>query len=86
MALLDSGEPFGLPKGTVRGIVALAFAGTIIQQVIIGSIDPITFIAVAGPFLGFYAGTRPTEAPASAPVVDDAPLAAPVVGGDEPAA
>lgn len=80
MALLDSGEPFGLPKGTVRGVIALAFAGTLIQQVVIGAIDPITFIGVAGPFLGFYAGSRPNEAPAPEPEPDAEDVAPPAIG------
>jgi hypothetical protein len=78
VAILDSGEPFGLPKGTVRGVIALGFAATLIEQVVVGAIDPITFIAVSGPFLGFYAAGRPTEAAAAA----SEPLAAPYAGDD----
>lgn len=75
----DSGEPFGLPKGTVRGGIAIAFAATLIQQVLTGAIDPITFLAVAGPFLGFYAGTRPQEPSAPVVVRPEPPLLPPAL-------
>jgi len=82
----NSGEPLGLPKGTVRGVIALAFAGTLIQQVVIGAIEPITFIGVAGPFLGYYVATRPNEPaaqepPLAPPSVAEGPLGKPAIGG-----
>ena len=80
----NSGEPFGLPKGTVRGTIALALTGTLIQQVLSGAIDPITFIGVAGPFLGWYVADRQNSDSTSgsslpAPSIPDEPLAAPYV-------
>lgn len=77
---LDSGEPFGLPKGTVRGTLALMFGLTLCQQTITHGLDIVSFIAVVGPFLGFYAATRPNEPVA---VEKEAPLPAPSVPGDE---
>ena len=43
-----------LPDGLVSDIIVLAFTATIIQQTVIGAIDPITFLGIGGPFLGFY--------------------------------
>lgn len=76
---LDSGEPFGLPRGTVRGTIALAFTGAFIYMGVVGQIDVITLVALGGPSIGSYFATRAGDAPA-APVE---PLAAPsVAGGD----
>lgn len=80
----NSGEPFGLPKGTVRGTIALALTGTLIQQVLSGAIDPITFIGVAGPFLGWYVADRQNSTAGDLgapppPSIPDEELAAPYV-------
>lgn len=75
----NSGEPFGLPKGTVRGVIALALTGTLIQQTLVGAIDPITFLGVAGPFLGYYVASRPNETTITQ-VKPEEPLPEPYVG------
>lgn len=77
MPILNTGEPFGLPKGTVRGIIALgSLALVAYSYVSTGTIDP-TVLALAGPYLGFYFGTRPSD-PA---VTEPEPLDQPVLGG-----
>lgn len=75
----NTGEPFGLPPGTVRGIIALAFTATLIQQTVIGSIDTLAFLGVAGPFVGFYVAQRGAESAAKALAVEES-VAAPATG------
>jgi hypothetical protein len=85
MAVLDSGEPFGLPRGTVRGIIALAFVGVTLEQfVALGHAPDVALLAVTTLIVGNYFGARGSESAAIAAIAE-VPLAAPVVGGDEPA-
>ena len=77
---MNTGEPFGLPKGTVRGILALGFSGAVIFQWLTGAPVPNEELAVATLIVGNYFGTRSTSADAPAP---EPPLAAPFVPGDE---
>lgn len=78
---LDSGEPFGLPRGTVRGLIALILTGTLVQQTMVGAIDPIVFVGIAGGSIGSYFTSRAAEPPvAAAPV--EAPLPKPYTGDD----
>jgi hypothetical protein len=78
MALLDTGEPFGLPKGTVRGVIALVALGLLVFSYVATKVIDPTVLAFAGPFLGFYFGTRPGE-----PVtVVEPPLAPPSLAED----
>jgi hypothetical protein len=61
MALLDTGEPFGLPHGTVRGTIAIVSLFLVAYSyVTAGTIDS-TLLAFAGPYLGFYFGSRANE-------------------------
>lgn len=79
LSILDTGEPFGLPRGTVRGIIALgSFALLVYGYVVTNTIDPI-LLAFAGPYLGFYFGSRGNESPAEKPE----PVAAPYVPGED---
>lgn len=67
--MADTGEPFGLPSGTVRGIIALTFAGlTVYNFVTTGTLDSI-LLATSGPYLGFYFAGRQADTAAKA-VVD----------------
>lgn len=50
-----------LPDGLVRDIIALAFAVTVIQQTIVGALSVDSFLALAGPIIGFYAGQKAAE-------------------------
>lgn len=72
----DSGEPFGLPRGTVRGIIALAFTATIIYSFVTSGNVSTELVALAAPYLGFYFGTRASDPP----VVTVEPLGPPAVG------
>lgn len=80
MAILDTGEPFGLPRGTVRGIIALASLGLVAYSYVATSQIDVTLLAFAGPYLGFYFGSRGSE-PAVERVVEP-PLADPDLGVD----
>lgn len=86
--LPDTGEPFGLPSGTVRGLIAFALTGTLIQQVVTGSIDAVAFIGIAGPFLGYYVAQRGTESAVRAAAegsYSTEPLDPPATGVEDPA-
>lgn len=79
MAFLDSGEPFGLPKGTIRGVITLAITATFIQQVLVGAITPEVFIGIAGTVIGSYFVTRNAE-PLAQP--GEEPVSPPSIGSD----
>lgn len=57
----NTGEPFGLPSGTVRGTIALAFTVAFIYMGVTGAIAPETLIGLGGPAVGYYFATRQTE-------------------------
>lgn len=66
MFAIDSGEPFGLPSGTVRGVIALFFTGLMgYAYVTTGTIDP-TLLATGGPYLGYYFADRQAASQAKA--------------------
>jgi hypothetical protein len=58
MKILNTGEPFGLPKGTVRGIIALVCLGLIVYDFVVDQQFSAEILAFSGPYLGFYFGTR----------------------------
>ena len=68
MALLSTGEPFGLPKGTVRGIIALTCLALIVYDFVVDNQFSPEILAFAGPYLGFYFATRQGD---PAAVVDE---------------
>lgn len=76
----DSGEPFGLPKGTVRGLIALAFTATVIQQTVAGVLDVSVFTSLAGAAIGSYFVGRSGDAAAEAALPEPA-LPPPSAGG-----
>lgn len=78
---MDTGEPFGLPRGTVRGIIALAFTALLVASYwTTKTLDPV-LAAFTLPYIAFYFGQR-GEAPAVvAPSVPE-PLPAPSVPGE----
>lgn len=75
----DSGEPFGLPRGTVRGVIALAFSGVTLGLFAMQGSAPTELLAITTLIVGNYFGTRGSTPPAPAP---DEPLAAPATGED----
>lgn len=74
----NTGEPFGLPSGTVRGMIALVFTGAFVYLGVTGGIAPETLIGIGGPAVGYYFATRQTETMIKAatppPEEVDAPL------------
>ena len=77
-----SGEPFGLPKGTVRGIIALAFSVVTLQQfVALGHAPDPALLGITTLIIGNYFGSRNQEAPV-AKVAKEEPLPAPAIAGD----
>jgi hypothetical protein len=81
----STGEPFGLPEGTVRGIIALAFMALLAFNFVTkNTIDPI-LLATSGPYFGFYFASRQatTAAKASvAAIVASDTVDPPAYGGD----
>lgn len=53
----NSGEPFGLPAGTVRGLITIAITGLVIFSFATNQVTE-TLLAFAGPYLGYYFATR----------------------------
>lgn len=80
MLMLDTGEPFGLPKGTVRGVIALSFSTAALFLWVTGQPLPDALLGVTTLIIGNYFGTRGSgDAAPPAPEV----VAAPYVPGDE---
>lgn len=79
---MDTGEPFGLPQGTVRGLIALAFTGAFIYLGIVGEIAVETLIGIGGPAVGYYFAQRSAENAAKA-IVEKERLDAPSVPADD---
>ncbi len=90
MAILpNTGEPFGLPNGTVRGVIALAFTGVTLQQFIaLGHAPDVALLGITTLIVGNYFGTRAAETSTAAAVAATVasqtavtePLPAPVPG------
>lgn len=70
---MDTGEPFGLPRGTVRGIIALAMLGLVGYDFAVDQALSPDILAFAGPYLGFYFASRSGEAPVAKPEPLDPP-------------
>jgi hypothetical protein len=71
----NTGEPFGLPQGTVRGIIALVCLGLLVWDFYVDQAFSVELLAFAGPYLGFYfadrqANTAAARQLASAEVLD----------------
>lgn len=69
MAITPTGEPFGLPKGTVRGIIALTCLALVVYDFVVDQQFTVEILAFTGPYLGFYFGTRGNSADAETPEV-----------------
>lgn len=73
-------EPFGLPRGTVRGVIALAVTGVTLFLFATGASVPEALIAVNGLIVGNYFGSR---GPINAPSDVREPVAAPYIPGND---
>ena len=77
-SLFSSDEPFGLPSGTVRGVIALVSVALVAYSYVTqGTIDS-TLLAFSGPYLGFYFGARGTTTSSPPPE----PVGAPYITGE----
>lgn len=78
---MDTGEPFGLPRGTVRGIIALSFTALLIASYwTLQTLDPV-LAAFTLPYIAWYFAARQSEPARPAPE----PVNAPYIPGDDPA-
>jgi hypothetical protein len=78
---MNTGEPFGLPNGTVRGIIALAFTAGTLYLWVSGQVVPEPLLALNGLVVGNYFGSRGSIGPA-APVSDET-VGPPFIPGEE---
>jgi len=51
-------EPLGLPKGSVRAILALGTVFSAVALLAVGKINVENFLAISGIVLGFYFGLK----------------------------
>jgi hypothetical protein len=56
--VLNSSEPLGLPKGSVRALIALSIVGAGIYAFLSGKISTEQFITVTSIVTGFYFATK----------------------------
>ena len=76
---MNSSEPFGLPVGTVRGILALAFTVVSLYLFATGQPVPEALLAVNTLIVGNYFGVRGVTP--AAPVAEQA-VEAPFIPGE----
>ena len=76
---MNPNEPFGLPNGTVRGVLTLMFSGVTLYLWVTGMPVPETLLGVTTLIVGNYFGVR--SATDSTPVVAVEPVAAPYIPG-----
>jgi len=76
---MNTGEPFGLPSGTIRGILALAFTAGTLYLWITGQTVPDALLAVNGLVVGNYFGFRGVTP--AAPAAEEA-VEAPFIPGE----
>jgi len=51
-------EPLGLPKGSIRAIIAISIVGAAIYKLVIGDIDPEQFLLISSVVTGFYFASK----------------------------
>lgn len=83
---MDTGEPFGLPRGTVRGIIALAFSAVTLYLFATGQSVDTALLSISTLIIGNYFGSRTSEnattAAASAAVAAYEQVGPPYIPGD----
>lgn len=70
---MNTGEPFGLPQGTVRGIIALGFTAVTLYLFAVGGEVNEALLGISTLIIGNYFGYRGAAAPPAAPETVDAP-------------
>jgi hypothetical protein len=70
---MNTGEPFGLPPGTVRGIIALGFTAVTLYLFAVGGEVNEALLGISTLIIGNYFGYRGAQAPAPSQEVVDAP-------------
>lgn len=64
MAFFNKNEAFGLPKGTVRAVLALTLVGALVAAILVYDVaaEGVTLLStLAGTALGYYFGARGAE-------------------------
>lgn len=81
---MNSSEPLGLPRGSVRAILALAIVGSTIVfngiAMVTGGTPDATTVGLAGMVVGYYFAKRDGDGTIAG---DDEPLGDPAIGDDE---
>lgn len=77
----NSGEPFGLPAGTVRGLIAIAFSAVTLDLWVTGQVVPDALLGVTTLIVGNYFGSR-TAAEATTAAVAVESVKPPYIPGE----
>lgn len=81
--MLNSGEPFGLPAGTVRGLIAMAVTAATLYLFVTGQDVPEALLALNGLVVGSYYSARGVASTIRAmQPPEEPPLAPPATGED----
>ena len=60
---MKASEPLGLPRGTVRALIAIAFVGASVFLFVTGKTVPVELLTLTGIVVTFYYTTRVGEPP-----------------------
>lgn len=77
---MNKNEPLGLPRGSVRAILAIMIVGSTVVGFTIGTAVDQALVGIAGAVVGYYFAARNSE---DLPASDDFELGPPAVGDGE---
>lgn len=77
---MNASEPLGLPRGSVRAILALAVVGCAVYLFGTGQGVSVEFVAFSSPVIAWYFAARQAENAANPP---KEPVPAPVLGAGD---
>lgn len=84
MPFLDSTQPLGLPRGSVRALIALMFSGALTVLLVTNGTVNEVLLALAGPIVGGYFATRQAVDQTAASNQPEE-VAPPYIEGEDPA-
>lgn len=77
---MNKNEPLGLPRGSVRAILAIMIVGSTVIGFTIGTAVDQALVGIAGAVVGYYFAARNSE---DAPASDEFELGPPAIGDGE---
>lgn len=78
---MNKNEPLGLPRGSVRAILAIMIVGSTVIGFTIGTAVDQALVGIAGAVVGYYFAARGAED--GEPASDDFELGPPAIGDGE---